>query len=492
MHMQTPEQIANHPICADCIGEEYLKAEVKAQGNSAICFYCKETGNAIFIHDLADRLKKVFEEHFNWTSDEPPAYERPLLGDRESDVSDYVWVRKGKPVSYIITEITQIDDAPAEDIQQILEGLYCDLEEVKMGEENPFAKDACYEPKKADDYEFGVKSKWELLQKKLKFQTRFFNREFEEFLDFVFEDVVQCTTHDKSPFIIEAGPGCAIDHLYRARAFYSADKLKPALMYPDKEIGTPPSSAATAGRMNAKGISVFYGATNPKIALAEIRPPVGSRVVMARFEILRPLLLFNNEALQSISESISDDVNKHGSLFDPSYIARLERSMFLKRLSRQIIKPVMPGDKEFDYLVTQAIFDYLANIVPNLDGIIYLPGQTKVEGYNIALFYRSSIVEFIDIPDDANAELINFNENLSESDGFAQPNSYIPSPFYYISAKKQKRNPFHQRILRMLDHNYPYLIMKPTLKVDETTMNVHHVKEVDIHTDAFPVTWIWR
>ena len=43
--------------------------------------------------------------------------------------------------------------------------------------------------------------------------------------------------------------------------------------------------------MNAKGISTFYGATNEDIALAEVRPPVGSQVAIARFDIIRPLLL---------------------------------------------------------------------------------------------------------------------------------------------------------------------------------------------------------
>jgi len=36
--------------------------------------------------------------------------------------------------------------------------------------------------------------------------------------------------------------------------------------------------------MNAGGIAVFYAATAPKVALAEVRPPVGSKVLIGRFE----------------------------------------------------------------------------------------------------------------------------------------------------------------------------------------------------------------
>jgi hypothetical protein len=37
---------------------------------------------------------------------------------------------------------------------------------------------------------------------------------------------------------------------------------------PDEEIGPPPPSLAVAGRMNAAGIAVFYGATDPSVALS--------------------------------------------------------------------------------------------------------------------------------------------------------------------------------------------------------------------------------
>lgn len=39
--------------------------------------------------------------------------------------------------------------------------------------------------------------------------------------------------------------------------------------------------------MNARGVSVFYGANDPTAAIAEVRPPVGSQVAVAQFEIIR-------------------------------------------------------------------------------------------------------------------------------------------------------------------------------------------------------------
>jgi hypothetical protein len=69
---------------------------------------------------------------------------------------------------------------------------------------------------------------------------------------------------------------------------------------PDVEIGPPPPLVAATGRMNAHGISVFYGATDPLVALAVVRPPVGSKVVIAHFEFLRTVRLLDVEALRAV------------------------------------------------------------------------------------------------------------------------------------------------------------------------------------------------
>jgi RES domain len=83
--------------------------------------------------------------------------------------------------------------------------------------------------------------------------------------------------------------------------------------------------------MNARGIAVFYGATHAKVALAETRPPVGSRVLVGRFEITRPLKLLDDEALRSIYVK--------GSVFDSTWLDRLKKAKFLGDLSHRITMP---------------------------------------------------------------------------------------------------------------------------------------------------------
>ena len=104
--------------------------------------------------------------------------------------------------------------------------------------------------------------------------------------------------------------------------------------------------------MNAAGIPVFYGALDEDTCVAEVRAPVGSYVVVAKFEVLQPLRLLDFDSLKK--------VYVEGSHFDPDYAWRLGRASFLERLVREMSRPVMPGDEAFEYLVTQAVAEYLA------------------------------------------------------------------------------------------------------------------------------------
>ena len=184
----------------------------------------------------------------------------------------------------------------------------------------------------------------------------------------------------KKPVVRNIGPENDITHLYRARAFQSDSKLKVALEFPDKELGPPPSEFATAGRMNSRGISVFYGSINSETALAEIRPPVGCKVAIACFELQRTLKVLDLSAL-TFTHAI-------GSIFDENYAHQLSRTMFLRKLSQRMTKPVMPDDEHAEYLATQVIAEFLASEL-KFDGITFPSAQSE-GGLNVTLFHSAS------------------------------------------------------------------------------------------------------
>ena len=108
------------------------------------------------------------------------------------------------------------------------------------------------------------------------------------------------------PIIVDAGPGTDLKGLYRARTFQSDASLEKALERSSETLGSPPSELAMPGRMNAHGISVFYGANQQLVALAEVRPPVGAQVAIGRFEIVRPLRLLDLSALDGVAHETVD------------------------------------------------------------------------------------------------------------------------------------------------------------------------------------------
>ena len=467
---------SDYLICTNCIEESYLNVEIEQLGEQSECSYCGSTSlYTITIGELADRVDSAFEEHYQLTSTEPTFLESMMLSDKESS---YVWVRQGQPVLDTIMEAANIDERPAEHIRQLLEEKHFNRHKIKAGEEIPYDIETHYEEKGVEDYE--LQHGWKSLQESLKTDTRLFNKEAEAILSSVFEGLAEHETHEGDSVIVDVGPGHAISKLYRARVFQSDESLNKALQHPDIEMGPPPFSSAAAGRMNSQGISVFYGSTDSDVALAEIRPPVGSRVVVACFNVIRKLRLLNVEALR--------EIYVEGSIFDSSYGRRLEKAKFLSRLSRDITQPAMPEFETADYLITQAISDYLANlIVPELDGIIYRSVQTGNSGLNVALFSKSSCVDKIKLPTDPKIEAFRGFHNHDYEDQEPTYEVWVEVP--ENNGKKEQKSTdflFELPVDLYIPGNEEDLRI-PTLELEVETMAVHHITSIVVESKLYPV-----
>ena len=349
-----------------------------------------------------------------------------------------------------------------------------------MLEESEFDGDAHYAEKGPDDQAWH--EEWDNFEQTLKAEARFFSRTAGEHLAAVFGGVDQLKTHDGRPLVVAAGPQTALDHLYRARVFQADDQLKGALARPDRQLGAPPHRSARAGRMNAQGIAVFYGATHAQVAIAEVRPPVGSQVVVARFSICRPLRLLDLTALE--------DAHDGGSIFDPTLKRRLERAAFLRTLGGRMARPVMPDDEAFEYLPTQAVADFLGTMnEPRLDGIIFPSAQTG-EGRNVVLFHHAARVEILNLPSGTE---IDVKTGYETEDGW--------EPGYSVS----ETVPEGATVLPLRpvdpDDGFASLLLsdfpdpperhgdfrKPVLEVDTGSVSVHTVNAVEVKTAAFTV-----
>lgn len=466
------DELKEKRICAACIGEAFLRDLVAKDGEEGECSYCEKTGQTIDLDDMAGRIETAFEQHYSRTASEPDGFQYAMLKDKEID---YEWEREGEPAVYAIMNAADIPEQAAEDIQAILADEYYDFDEAAMGEEGEFSSGTYYEEIMPGDEEW--QEGWRLFERTIKSESRFFSRTAAAQLGELFDIIDTMTTRKGKPLVIDAGPGTDYTHLYRARVFQSDDKLEPAMKRPDEELAAPPSRFANAGRMNAKGISVFYGATSVDTALAEVRPPVGSQVAVAQFDIIRPLKVLDLTALSDLHES--------GSIFDTGHAYRLGRMMFLRKLSSRIARPVMPDDQESEYLPTQAVADFLATEgkVP-LDGILYPSVQVDGAGLNVVLFHKASRCKELDIPDGTE---ISTHTYMSSEDG--------PEPDYTVyeevppekEPKKDKSfSPFEMAQLPWPDLS-DYDDRPETLAVRADSMTVHIVNAVKFSTANFKV-----
>jgi hypothetical protein len=478
VHDDDIEEIKNRRLCFGCVAEDFLKHEIKKRGVRAKCSYCQRMRKTFSMSEMSKRIEKAFDEHYLRTYDQPTALQYAMLADKECD---YYWDRDGDEVVSAIMNAAEISEKAASDIQNILCEKFSDFESAKMGDETEFSNGSYYKVKDTDDSSWQME--WTKLEQSIKSQARFFNHPAAQHLATIFDGLDTMKTQDERSMIVDAGPGTSLAALYRARVFQSDDSLEAALSRSDQHIGPPPPVHASAGRMNAKGISVFYGANDSTVALAEVRPPVGSQVVVARFVIIRPIRLLDLTAL--------GDVITNGSIFDPVFNHQLGRAMFLRSLSERMTKPVMPDNEAFDYLATQAIADFLANEPAiNIDGIIFPSVQVAGKALNIVLFNKAAKVVKAELPTGTE---VSVSLSISTEEG--------PEPYYCItelvpcaeenlcsSTLTSEIEHYDFDALNIVDSNEIYDTRKETLKIDLKSLKVHIVNEVAFKTSDHSVT----
>lgn len=411
------DSLGNKLLCFRCVGDAFLSRRIELEGVVGRCSYCfGDDDEAFCIDKLADLVSEAFEQHYERTPPQPDAFQTAMLANKESS---YEWDRAGDPAVDAIADAASIQSEPASDIREVLDDRYSDWDAAMFGEETEFDGESHYSRKLPGGGRW--LREWRMFESSLKTEARFFSRTVARHLDELFQGLDTVVARGNKPVFVSGGPGQSLASLYRARSFPRYQDIDAALARPDLHLGPPPANVARAGRMNAHGISVFYGASDPLVALAEVRPPVGCSVAIARFEIIRPVQLLDLTALRNAMSL--------GSVFDPTFLDRLQRAAFLRELGDRITVPVMPDDEGLGYLVTQVIADFLATLEdPAIDGIVFPSVQAKGEARNVVLFHKACRVRPIDLPPGTRIEV---NDGYSTEDGWETDYSvfeYEPGP----------------------------------------------------------------
>ncbi|BBD03373.1 MULTISPECIES: HEPN-associated N-terminal domain-containing protein [Sphingobium] len=173
--------------------------------------------------------------------------------------------------------------------------------------------------------------------------------------------------------------------IYRARAVGEGQPWHRSAA----DLGPPPESdnGPPAGRMNAAGIAIFYGALDPETPLHEALQSNG-RVAMGVFSPLRPLRLLDLSGQAPLP---------YVGIFHNATRGQRGLAQFMSAFIDDIARiSARDGREHIDYVPAQIVTEYFRRVFriddAALDGIIY-PSTRSAQGRNIALFVQRDDIQ---------------------------------------------------------------------------------------------------
>lgn len=163
--------------------------------------------------------------------------------------------------------------------------------------------------------------------------------------------------------------------LYRARI---CDEETYVDGYSIHEMGAPPVKCATAGRTNSEGIQCLYLASDEETTFHEVRARDNDHVTVGEFIPKRTLRIVDLSLFDEIGPFAIPD-------FDMTWFAiNIE---IIRKIGREIAKPIRRFDSSLDYIPTQYVCDYIKHL--GYDGIKYKSTLSN-DGINYAVFNQKS------------------------------------------------------------------------------------------------------
>lgn len=359
-------------VCVNCINNKDYKNYIKSTGKKRKCSYCSNTKKCIDIESLANEVDDDYRDKFKLTND----------------------FLDGDTPSHLISEMLGLDN---KSIADHLVSILSEREErnVNQGADAMYDADSLY-TSQPNYGNFGEYMEiWEWFCSDIKHRTRFFNNEFIDKFNDLFNDLDRFKYNDIS-CIREININDTDATFYRARRIKNENEKQAILNHPENKLSAPPPKLAQTGRMNPRGVPVFYGAYDIKTCIAEIRASVTENIISGQFKLNKSITVLDLTILKDIEEPPcyqGDDIDKLQGAF-----------YFLRQFSSEITKPIHSDDSELEYLPSQAFSEYLSNYYKiKIDAIIYPSTQTNNKGRNIALLSHVSQIRngYLSLVDDS-------------------------------------------------------------------------------------------
>jgi RES domain len=337
-------------ICLACVGDDSLRSLLDDAAAEITCSSCQEKRTGISLAALAQRVDPFLRKYCE-AGDTYPVFRG------SDDRPDYE--QEGESLVNLLEGELEIPYGVAEALADVL--IADDPAWPPDGDEPFYTSEQNYVRSYVSTLPYA--EEWSEFSDQIRHRRRFFDDEARSRLARILGD--KGSDRAKELPVLEIGEGTRLPSIYRARIGETDADLLRMMKNPHDELRPPPPDRASAGRMNPVGIPVFYGACSKETTIAEVRPSVGGLVLACEFHISGHLRLLD---LSRIGVAFS------GSLFAPEYEDRASRAEFLRNFHRLIARPVHPNQEPLDYIPTQAVAEYVANVL-GFDGILYASAQ---------------------------------------------------------------------------------------------------------------------
>lgn len=343
-------------ICASCIGNRRFADWIRANGTTGHCDLDPNTHararKVVTVKDFAEYVDEWFRETYTKGGEE-------WYVTADSDNIGYR--QRGEPYD----EILMNDLECSEDVVRAVAGVLPDAthREISKGADRFYDSGSSYESiaaieerQRQEQEEYWFENRftfqWREFCERVQYERRFFK--LKEPLDELFGDPKEYESGSIRPvYTIPAG-----EKLYRARLLDDGFTEEQLNQNPSKELGAPPRDKARAGRMNVEYIPAFYAAFSEETAVAEIRPGIGENVAVGEFEVQQELRVFDFTAFSRVKDDEWKQAYEH------------TRYDFIKQMEDEISKPILPFERQREYIPTQMVAEYLREYF-NCGAVVY-------------------------------------------------------------------------------------------------------------------------
>ncbi|SNC74477.1 RES domain-containing protein [Marinobacter sp. es.048] len=351
-------------VCSDCVGDEFLAEVVNTNACATECSYCGiSTTSAIAapFEEIMVHVSSAFFQHFA----------EPATAGLPRDSGDWV----GENLIIDTEDALLSFGWPCnDDLFQDVCGSFVNDDWVQ-----------CANGHWLGSHEHERRHyAWSAFVEKTKHRTRYFFSDSND-TDFIAEDeyppqqILRIIGQDIENFdLLKEIP--ADTQLFRVRE-RSSDQSFETL----EQMGPPPPTLASAGRMNPPGISYGYFAMERSTAVFEVvgAPPTG--VSIGTFRTVRPLLAVDFTFIP-----------QPPSIFDTDNKLTRDALIFMSEFVASISDPVAKdGKQHIEYVPSQIVSEYLGQILKTsrgrvIDAVIY-QSTLNPDGINVVVFPPRSV-----------------------------------------------------------------------------------------------------